>query len=178
MSKIIVTEFISLDGVAQDPQEWSLSYWNGKIEKFKNDEMAATGALLLGRKTYEVFAGAWPNRTGDFADRFNKLPKLVASRTLKTVAWSPSKLLADPIADSVAKAKKGVQGAIYIHGSLALSQELSKLGLIDEYHLLTYPVVLGEGQRLFGERQKAELELISAEDIGSGVVAQKYRVKH
>jgi dihydrofolate reductase len=177
MSKIIVTEFVSLDGVAQDPQNWSLSYWNDKIEKFKYDEMAATGAMLLGRKTYDVFAGAWPSRTGNFADRFNSLPKLVASRTLKTVAWSPSKLLADPIADSVAKAKKTVKGAIYVHGSLALSQELAKLGLVDEYHLLTYAVVLGEGQRLFGENQKAELELISLEDFGSGVVAQKYRVK-
>jgi dihydrofolate reductase len=177
MSKIIVTEFISLDGVAQDPQKWSLSYWNSKIEKFKYDEMAATGALLLGRKTYEVFAAAWPSRTGDFADRFNQLPKLVASRTLKTLVWSPSKLLDHPVADSIAKTKKGIQGAIYIHGSLALSQELSKLDLIDEYHLLIYPVVLGEGQRLFGERQKVELALLSAEDLGSGVFAQKYRVK-
>jgi dihydrofolate reductase len=177
MSKIVVTEFVSLDGVAQDPQKWSLSFWNDKIEKFKYEEMAATGAVLLGRKTYEVFAEAWPSRTGSFANRFNSLPKLVASRTLKTVAWSPSKLLAEPIADSIAKAKRSVKGAIYIHGSLALSQELSKLGLIDEYHLLTYPVVLGEGRRLFGEKQKAELELISAEDFGSSVLAQKYRVK-
>jgi dihydrofolate reductase len=177
MSKIIVTEFVSLDGVAQDPHKWSLSYRNDKIQKFKYDEMAATGAMLLGRKTYEIFAGAWPSQTGDFADRFNSLPRLVASRTLKTLAWSPSQLLAEPIANSVAKAKETVKGAIYIHGSLALSQELSKLGLVDEYHLLTYPVVLGEGQRLFGEKQKAELELISLEDFGSGVVAQKYRVK-
>ena len=177
MSKIIVTEFVSLDGVAQDPQNWSLSYWNDKIEKYKYDEMAATGALLIGRKTYEVFAGAWPSRTGNFADRFNSLPKLVASRTLKNLAWGPSKLMAEPMEDAVTKAKATVKGAIYIHGSLALSQALSKVGLIDEYHLLTYPVVLGEGRRLFGEKQKAELELLSLEDFGSGVVAQKYRVK-
>ena len=178
MSKIIVTEFVSLDGVAQDPQKWSLSFWNSKIEKFKYEEMAATGALLLGRKTYEVFAEAWPSRTGSFADRFNSLPKLIASRTLKTVAWNPGKLLAEPIANSVAEAKKSVKGAIYVHGSLALSQELSKLRLIDEYHLLTYPVILGQGRRLFGEKQKTELELISVEDFNSGVVAQKYRIKH
>jgi len=116
MSKIIVTEFVSLDGVAQDPHKWSLPFWNDKTEKFKYDEMAATGAMLLGRKTYEVFAAAWPSRTGNFADRFNRLPKLVASRTLKTVAWSPSKLLAEPIADSVAQVKNSVEGAIYIHG--------------------------------------------------------------
>jgi len=177
MSKLIVTAFVSLDGVAQDPQNWSLSYRNEKIEKYKYDEMAATGAVLVGRKTYEVFAGAWPSRTGAFADRFNSLPKLVASRTLKTLAWGPSKLLAEPIADSVAEAKETVNGAIYIHGSLALSQELSKLGLVDEYHLLTYPVVVGEGQRLFGEKQNAELELISLEEFGSGVAGLKYRVK-
>jgi dihydrofolate reductase len=177
MAKIIVTEFVSLDGVAQDPQKWSLSYWNDKIEKFKYDEMASTGAVLIGRKTYEVFAEAWPRRTGNFADRFNSLPKLVASRTLKSLAWGPSELLADPIADSVAMAKNSIESAIYIHGSLALSQELSKLRLIDEYHLLIYPVILGEGRRLFGESHKAELELISLEDFGSGVVGQKYRVK-
>jgi len=125
-----------------------------------------------------AFAGAWPSRTGSFADRFNALPKLVASRTLKALAWGPSKLLAEPIEDSVRKAKDTVKGAIYIHGSLALTQNLSKDGLIDEYHLLTYPIVLGEGRRLFGEKQKAELELMSLEDLGSGVVAQKYRVKH
>ena len=177
MTKIIVTEFVTLDGVAQDPHKWSFPYWNDRIQKFKENELAASGAMLLGRKTYEAFAEAWPGRTGDFADRFNSLPKLVASRSLKSCTWGPCTLLAGPLADALGEAKQSVSGAIYVHGSVALSQELSRQGLIDEYHLLTYPIVVGEGQRLFGEGQKAEFELISAEDLGSGVVAQKYRVK-
>ena len=181
MSKIIVTEFVSrLDGVAQDPHKVVLVLLERQDREVQG---VRPGNGRHGRHAARpqdlrsVCRGmAQPDRQlrGSLQQ---VLPKLVASRTLKTVAWSPSKLLADPIADSVAKAKKTVKGAIYVHGSLALSQELAKLGLVDEYHLLTYAVVLGEGQRLFGENQKAELELISLEDFGSGVVAQKYRVK-
>jgi dihydrofolate reductase len=177
MGTIVVSEFVSLDSVAEDPQKWSSSYWNDKTEKFKNDELAATEAMLLGRKTYEGFAEVWPGIKGDFADRFNSLPKFVASRSLQTVRWSGSELLANPIADSVAKAKRKIRGNIYVHGSLALSQELQQSGLIDEYHLLIYPVVLGKGPKLFGEQQKVTLELMSSETLGSGVLALKYRTK-
>ena len=178
LAKIIVSTFISLDGAA-DHDNWDMGdgFWNPEMDKFKNDELDATSAMLLGRKTYEHFAEVWPTTTGDFADRFNSLPKFVASKSLKSVAWPPCELLANPIAESVAKLKKTANGNILVHGSLVLAQSLAKLGLVDEYHLLTYPLVVGQGPRLFGGKQKINLELISSQGFANGVTALKFRTK-
>ena len=177
MGKIIITEFVSLDGVAEAPEKWSLNFWNAETEKFKTDELHAHDAMLLGRVTYEGFAAAWPSRSGDFADRFNGMPKFVASRTLKSTSWNGSQLLAAPLNDAVIALKAKTGGSIYVHGSIGLSQALIAAALVDEIHLLTYPILLGSGRRLFGEGSQTTLELFDATTFSNGVQAQRFRVK-
>jgi dihydrofolate reductase len=172
MRKLIVTEFISADGFA-DVERLKDITWNDEMQAFKDEELADSGAMLLGRATYEIFAGSWPERTGDFADKFNALPKYVASRTLQSVAWPPSQVLQGELPDAVRTLKQEAGGNIYLHGSLTLAQELLRAGLVDRVRLLVYPVALGEGKRLFppGERR---LDLISARPFSNGVVSLEY----
>ncbi|TLY82554.1 MAG: dihydrofolate reductase, partial [Gammaproteobacteria bacterium] len=153
MRKIIVTEFLSLDGVMEAPEKWSFPYMNDEIMKFKSDELFVSGALLLGRATYETFAAAWPSRTdpGGFADRMNSLPKYVLSNTLKEVKWNNSRLIKGNAVDEISKLKQEAGQDIVVHGSRALVNWLLGHGLIDEYHLLVYPIVLGSGKRLFSD---------------------------
>jgi dihydrofolate reductase len=175
MGKIIITEFASLDGVCDAPEKWSLAYWNSEMEKFKTDELAQTDGLLLGRVTYDGFAEAWPSRKGDFADRFNALPKFVVSQTLKDPAWNHSNLLNGPVKPAIEKLKSGFEGELYVHGSLSLARLLIATGLADEIHLLIYPLLLGSGKRLFGEGDMTKLELVHATTFSSGILALKYR---
>src|SRR5262245_61894583 len=170
MRKLIVTEFVSADGVAD--VEKLPPTWNDEMQAFKDEELADSGAMLLGRTTYEIFAGSWPDRTGDFADRFNALPKYVVSNTLRAVEWKPAELLEAPLPEAVQKLKEGDRGAIYVHGSLNLAQQLLRHRLVDRVRLLSYPVALGEGKRLFAD--KLSLELISARPFTNGVVALEY----
>ncbi len=172
MRKLIVTEFISADGFA-DVERLKDVTWNAEMQAFKEEELADSGAMLVGRKTYEIFSGHWPKETGDFSDKFNALPKYVASTTLREVDWKPSELLKGPLLEAVEKLKQTGHGNIYVHGSLNLAQQLLTLGLVDRVRLLSYPVTLGEGKRLFptGEQQ---LELISAKPFDNGVVALEY----
>ncbi|TLZ71083.1 MAG: dihydrofolate reductase [Methanobacteriota archaeon] len=138
--RLAATVFVSLDGVVESPEKWSFPYWNDEIGKFKFEETFASDAILLGRVTYEGFAAAWPSRKDPdgFADRFNTMPKYVASRTLKTLAWNNSHLIEGDLAKAVSKLKREPGQDIVIHGSPGLIRSLMPLDLIDEYRLLVY----------------------------------------
>jgi dihydrofolate reductase len=174
MRKLIITEFISADGFA-DVEKLNVA-WNDEMQAFKDEELDRSGAMLIGRKTYDIFAGHWPKQAGEFADRFNGLTKYVASTTLKQVDWKPSEVLQGDLADAVLKLKQAEGGDIYVHGSLNLAQQLLTLGLVDRVRLLSYPLALGEGKRLFGPGEQ-KLELISAKPFNNGVVALEYAAR-
>jgi dihydrofolate reductase len=184
MGRIVVTEFISLDGVIEDPggsEDFKYGGWTFEIErgedgdKFKLDEALDADALLLGRKTYEGFAAAWPSREGEFADKFNNMPKYVVSSTLKDPEWTNSTVLDGDLAEEVAKLRQDVDGDIVVHGSAQLVQALVDHGLVDELRLMVFPVVLGAGKRLFGETSdKRRLRLSDSKTVGDGVQILTY----
>lgn len=174
MRKLIVTEFISVDGIAEVEKLPNVT-WNEEMNAFKEEELADSGAMLLGRTTYEIFAGSWPSETGDFADRFNALPKYVASTSLKALDWQPAELVAGPLPESVAKLKQGSGGNIYVHGSLSIARQLLSHGLVDRLRLLVYPGAVGQGKPLFPTEEPIALELISAVPFSNGVVALEYK---
>src|ERR687895_385655 len=160
MGRVIVTEFVSLDGVMEDPGGaedfkyggWSFEFSRGdEGDQFKLDETRESEALLLGRVTYEGFAKAWPTRTGEFADLFNNMPKYVVSSTLEQPTWTNSTVLDGDLGEAVADLKQRHEGDIVVHGSTQLVQALLEQDLVDELRLMTFPVVLGAGKRLFGE---------------------------
>ena len=168
MRTLYVTEFISLDGVVEAPggeEGYRHSGWTFDIEEdparyeFKAEETFATETLLLGRTTYEGFAAAWPERDGDFADKFNSMEKVVVSTTLSDPAWNNTTVVRD--LDAVRAMREGDGGSIGVHGSPTLAQSLHKAGLVDEWHLMVFPVILGSGKRLFpsdaGDKQKLTL---------------------
>ncbi|RWM05778.1 dihydrofolate reductase family protein [Mesorhizobium sp.] len=174
MRKLIVTEFISVDGIAEVEKLPNVT-WNDEMNAFKEDELADSGAMLLGRTTYEIFAGSWPKETGDFADRFNALPKYVASTSLKALDWQPAELLAGPLPEAVARLKQESGGNIYVHGSLSIARQLLSHGLVDRLRLLAYPGAVGQGKALFPAEEPVALELGSAVPFSNGVVALEYR---
>ncbi|MCC6803454.1 MAG: dihydrofolate reductase [Anaerolineae bacterium] len=177
MRKIIVTEFISLDGVIENPA-WTFKYWNDDIASFKGEETSADEPLLLGRVTYEAFAAAWPNRTEDDdpgAVYFNSTRKYVVSTTLETLEWNNSVLISDNIVEEILRLKQEDGPDIVVHGSGNLIQTLMANNLVDRFRLLVYPVVLGKGQRLFTEATTATLELVESRAFGNGVVALIYQ---
>jgi len=176
MSRLAATLFISLDGVVESPEKWSFPYWNDEIGKFKHDETFSSDALLLGRVTYEGFAAAWPSRKDPegFADRFNSMPKHVATRTLRKLEWNNSHLLKGDIAAEVSKLKQQSGKDIVIHGSPGLIRSLTPHDLIDEYRLLVYPIILGHGKRLFDETSQANLKLVESKTYDTGVVKLVY----
>ncbi len=175
--RMAVTMFVSLDGVVESPEKWSFPFWNEEIGKFKLNETFASDALLLGRVTYEGFAAAWPGRKDPegFADRFNSMPKYVASTTLKKLGWNNSHLIHGDVLREVAKLKREPGQDIVIHGSPGLVRSLMPHGLIDEYRLLVYPIVLGKGKRLFDEGSAANLRLAESQVFDTGVVKLIYR---
>jgi dihydrofolate reductase len=185
VGRIVVTEFVSLDGVMEDPGGsesfkyggWSFEFSRGEEgDKFKLDETMASEALLLGRVTYEGFANSWPSRDGEFADKFNTMPKYVVSSTLTRPEWSNSTVLEGDVADSVRKLKQERDGDIVVHGSAQLVQTLLEKDLVDELRLMVFPVVLGTGKRLFGETSdKKALELVDSKVVGDGVTILTYR---
>jgi dihydrofolate reductase len=184
MGRIIITEFISLDGVIEDPGGaedfkyggWSFEYKRGEDgDKFKSDETMNSDALLLGRRTYEGFAEAWPSREGEFADKFNDMPKYVVSSTLKDPDWNNSHVLDGDLTEQVSKLRQEVDGDIVVHGSAQLAQTLIDEGLVDELRLMVFPVVLGSGKRLFGETgDKQPLRLVDSRTVGDGVAILTY----
>lgn len=185
MSKVIVSEFLTLDGVMDDPGGgdktvhggWSMPYWHPDIGQFKLDELIASGALLLGRVTYQGFAAAWPGRTDEagFADRMNSLPKHVVSTTLETVEWNNSHLIAANVAETIATLKAETGQDILINGSGQLVHSLIPHGLIDEYRLLVYPIIVGSGKHLFPEGGAANLKLVETRSFPTGVVLLRYQ---
>ena len=185
MGKIIVTEFISLDGVIEGPggdEGYKHSGWSFEVERgdegnqFKVDETLGSDALLLGRRTYEGFAAAWPSREGEFADKFNTMPKYVVSSTLRDPDWTNTTVLSGDLAQEVARVKDAVDGTIVVHGSAQLVQGLVEIGLVDELRLMVYPFILGSGKRLFGEApDKTRLQLADAKTVGDGVTILVYR---
>jgi dihydrofolate reductase len=168
---------MTLDGVVEAPEKWSFPFWSEETGKFKLDELRATDALLLGRVTYEGFAAAWPGQKDPdgFADRFNSMPKYVASKTLKKLEWNNSHLIKGELAAKVSKLKQQPGGDIVIHGSPTLIRSLLPHNLIDEYRLLVYPLVRGQGKRLFDEASQANLKLAESQTFSKGVVMLVYR---
>ena len=186
MGRIVVTEFVSLDGVMEAPggedfkyKGWSFAFDRGEEgNKFKLDETYQSEALLLGRVTYEGFAAAWPSRDGEFADKFNSMPKYVVSTTLGEPEWNNSTVLEGDVADAVSEAsklKQELDGDIYVHGSCQLVQTLIENDLVDELHLMVFPVILGTGKRVFGETSdKKALRLADSRTVGEGVAILIY----
>ncbi|MGI8552698.1 MAG: dihydrofolate reductase family protein [Dehalococcoidia bacterium] len=180
MRQVIVSEFVTVDGVMEDPGGaekfehggWTMPFWNDEIGKFKFDELLASDALLLGRVTYQGFAAAWPAMADEagFAGRMNSLPKFVVSTTLKVVEWNNSRLIEGNIAEEVSKLMQQPGQDILVGGSGTLVHTLMQHGLVDEYRLLVYPVVLGSGKRLFEGGSKTPLKLVETKAFSSGVI--------
>jgi dihydrofolate reductase len=184
VGRIVVTEFVSLDGVMEDPGGaesfrhggWSFEVSRGdEGDKFKLDETLSSEALLLGRVTYEGFAAAWPSREGEFADKFNTMPKYVVSSSLEEPEWNNSTVLKGDAAEEVAKLRQEQDGDIVVHGSARLVQTLLERDLVDELRLMVFPVVLGSGKRLFdGLSDKKRLRLVDSKVVGDGVAILIY----
>ena len=185
MGRVVVTEFVSLDGVIQapgDPGEFERGGWaqgGGQAgNQFKYEELMASDAQLLGRVTYEGFARAWPNieGTGEFGEKMNAMPKFVASTTLRDPAWTNTTVLDGDLAREVGALKQRYDGDILIAGSAQLVQSLIDLDLIDEMRLMVFPVVLGKGTRLFGATsERKPLELVDSRGLENGVFLLTYR---
>jgi dihydrofolate reductase len=182
MGKVVVSQFITLDGVFQDPGGvgeidrggWAFKFDRGEEgNRFKLDEVAAAAALLLGRVTYEGFAAAWPSRTDEvgFADKMNSMPKYVVSATLERGDWNNTTVIRDSVPEAVRRLKDEIDGDILINGSGRLVRLLMEHDLIDEYRLMLYPVVLGAGKRLFGDADTAApLQLVDTLKAGECLV--------
>jgi dihydrofolate reductase len=185
MGRIVVTEFVSLDGVVEDPggsEDFKYGGWSFEFDRgaeggeFKLDETRASAALLLGRVTYEGFAEAWPSREGEFADMFNSMPKYVVSSTLTAPEWTNSTVIrGDDLVEEVSKLKQEADGDVVVHGSAQLAQALIEHDLVDEVRLMVFPVILGTGKRLFGDPgEKKTLRLVDSKVVGDGVVILTY----
>ena len=189
MGKIVVTEFVSADGVIEDPggaEDYEHGGWSFQIDRgeegnqFKLDETMATDALLLGRVTYQGFADAWPSREGEFADKFNSMPKYVVSTTLDDPEWNNTTVISSDVAAQIGKLKDQFANDVVVHGSAQLVNTLKEHDLVDEYRLMVFPIVLGKGKRLFTDGgDLTPLRLSEAKQVGpAGVIVLTYqRVK-
>jgi dihydrofolate reductase len=184
MSRLVVSEFVSLDGVMEEPR-WTFEYhdkrpWTEDQMKFKNGELFGSDSLLLGRVTYQGFAGAWPSMQDDpegYGKRMNGLPKYVVSRTLEKAEWNNSRVISGDVAAEVTKLKEQPGQDILVFGSCSLVQTLLQLGMVDELRLMVYPVVLGSGKRLFNSPLHAALKPVETRAFGSGVVLLRYQAE-
>jgi dihydrofolate reductase len=185
MRKLVVSEFVSLDNVMEDPGGsekfthggWTQQYWNDDIGKFKYDELFACDMLLLGRVTYQGFAEAWPSRKDEagFADRMNCVPKYVVSATLAEAGWNNSTIIRSNIFGAISKIKKETGQDILVVGSRRLVRVLMEYELVDRYQLLVFPVILGSGKRLFDDLEKpVNLKLIKTKSFKTGIILQTY----
>jgi dihydrofolate reductase len=185
MGKIVVTEFVSLDGVIEDPggaEDFEHGGWTFEIDrgadgdKFKLEETLESDAMLLGRRTYEGFAAAWPSREdpGGFAEKMNSMPKYVYSTTLESADWANTTVLSGDFAEEIRKLKDQFDGTILVHGSATLVQGLVEDDLADEIRLMVFPVILGSGKRLFGASGKKPMKLTGARTVGDGVQLLTY----
>jgi len=187
MRRIIVSEFITLDGVMDDPGGadkterggWAFQFERGpEGDRFKLEETMAAGALLLGRVTYEGFAAAWPSRTGEFADKMNNMPKYVVSSRLAGPRWNNTMLINGNVEEEVSKLKAMPGGDILVAGSGGLVNTLMQHDLVDELRLMVYPVILGKGKRLFQDGlERLPLRLVEAKPVGSGILTLVYQAE-
>jgi dihydrofolate reductase len=185
MGRIVVTEFISLDGIVEDPggdSDYKHAGWTFNIDqgeagpKFKFEETMNSEALLLGRVTYQGFAKAWPSVKDEFGDRFNSMPKYVVSSTLEKADWNNSTVLKGDVVEEVTKLRRKPGGDIVVHGSPTLAKTLIANDLVDELRLMVFPVILGSGRRLFGETSDMKrLRLTSSQTVGDGVLILIYQ---
>jgi dihydrofolate reductase len=185
MRRIVVTEFVTLDGVMEDPGDaenfsrggWAFQFDRGADgDQYKVDELMAADALLLGRRTFEGFAAAWPGQTGDFADKINAVKKIVVSSTLEDPAWSPTTVIRGDVARELGAMKDGPGGDILVAGSGHLVRTLLADGLVDELRLMVFPIVLGTGNHLFSDgTPETSLRLVEARSVGpAGVMILTY----
>jgi dihydrofolate reductase len=187
MGRIVVTEFVSLDGVMQAPGGEDFKYpgWSFEFDRgddgneFKYNEVVEAEAQLIGRVTYESFAGAWPQRDGEFADRMNEMPKYVFSSTLKDPEWNNTTVISGDVPKEVSRLKEQVDGDILVAGSRRLVQEMIENDLVDEIRLMVFPVVLGTGDRVFGETSdKKTMKLTDRKPVGpDGIIILTYQPK-
>ncbi len=184
MGRIVVSEFVTVDGVMEDPGGaegfarggWAFQFERGPAgDKFKLDEVMDAHTLLLGRVTYQGFAEAWPSRTGEFADKMNSMPKVVVSSNLKDPAWNNTRVLQGNVPEELARLRSETDGDILVAGSRQLVHTLVEQDLVDEYRLMVFPVVLGDGKRLFeGGTGRSPLRLVDSQPVGSGVMILVY----
>ena len=160
MRKVIVTEFLTLDGVMEEPSQWQQGYSSPEIGQLKYDELFASGALLLGRVTYEGFVQYWPSATGtgEFGEQMNSLPKFVATTTLGSLGWNAIALEGDVVA-TVETLKRQEGRNLLVYGSGTFAQTLLRHGLVDELRLMVYPIVVGSGKRFFSAEDRLALNL-------------------
>ena len=187
MGRIVVTEFISLDGVIEAPgggEDYKHAGWTFEFDRgeegdaFKLDEVLEADAQLLGRRTYEGFAAAWPNYSDEvgFASKMNSMPKYVVSKTLESADWNNSTILSGDLVDDVTKLKSEVDGVILVAGSAQLVQGLIAHDLVDELRLMVFPILLGEGKRLWGEMsEKKQFKLADTKTVGEGIAILIFR---
>lgn len=176
MGRLIISEFLSLDGVMDTPS-WTAPYWNDEIAAFKAAEMQQADALLQGRVTYDGMAVAWPARGDEDpgAERMNSVPKYVVSATLTEAIWNNTAIIRGDVAGQIRALKEQYSGDILVYGSGELSRFLLQEGLADGLNLLVYPVVLGQGKRFFGDQEVPGLALTESRALSSGVVLLQYR---
>ena len=174
MRKIIESTLVSLDGVIGDPHLWAMERFDDEAQKEALEGLLASDAMLMGRRTYEIFAGVWPARTGDYAERLNSMRKYVFSSTLEKADWSNSTIIHGDVATEAAKLKQQDGQDLIIYGHGLLGQTLLKQKLLDELRFSVQPVIVGRGKLLFCEGEKANLELVSAVPRANGVVVLSY----
>ena len=178
MSRIIVTEYLTLDGVFEEPGHWSFDFWNEESMQYKRDELFSSDVQLLGRVTYEEFAKAWPTMpdTGDFGERMNSMPKYVVSTTLTHAEWQNSTIISKNVVEEIQHLKEQSGQNILVAGSGKLVHTLMQHDLVDELRFMVHPVVLGSGKRLFPEgTEKCKLTLVETKAFKTGIVILHYQ---
>jgi dihydrofolate reductase len=176
MRKLVGSTFVTLDGVISDPQVWGPPYWDEEHFGYARKLLEPADALLLGRRTYESFAGAWPEREGEFADKFNQMPKYLVSSTLTDPEWNNTTVLEGDVVEAVRKLRDEFDGTIQVPGSRQLVQDLVENDLVDQINLMIFPVVLGTGKKVFGDySDKKAMKLVESKTVGDGVLVVIYQ---
>jgi dihydrofolate reductase len=174
MRRLVVSEYVTLDGIVESPEQWQFPYLSPDVAEFIQTQIAGFETLLLGRRTYDVFAAAWPSRTNNefgVADKLNRMPKFVVSTTLQRVDWNNSTLIPKDVTKEVGRLKQGSKGEVAVIGSATLARWLMEHDLVDEIRLLVHPVVVGRGQRLFPEGTKqVGMRVVESRVFQSGVI--------
>lgn len=178
MRKLVVTEYVTVDGITEGFEEWFFPFWDDEIGKVKHDELFASDTLLYGRVTYQLFAAQWMERTTDetgFADRLYAMPKYVVSTTLEKAEWHNSSVIKTNVMAEIKTLKEQSGEDILVAGSSTLVQTLREHDLVDEYRLMVFPILWGRGKRFFWDGNKANLKLVDTKTFGSGVMFHTYQ---